>query len=217
MIQTRIDGYPERTVENWKMQAHLGAFILEALQELGYVVVNKDAPDYMGHQTKVPVMIHATENWSEMQGVIIPNIISSSYGIHKELPNNLTGLFDTKSGRPVIKRSTNSDQFNSMLTSDFISGVDCVRQTGWRINKDVFNAILHTPWDEHYDSIPKEGSKQDVNQKFQAFQKEDKLRAKGKPNNFEKAKSDYDEASRLWAHKKLALKRRCPSLRVSDD
>ena len=208
MMITKIDSYPAQTKANWKLSVILGGLIVEALQELEYVVVNKDAPDYVGILGKTPIMIHATYKWNEMVEVIKPTITKKLGSVYPNKPHDINGLFDTIFRKPIIKRFTDEELFDSLLEEDFIAGLNNIRQTGWRINKDVFNVVINTPMDNTIPEIPREGSKREVDLAFKEYVAESRKRDKGKDNHFEESLHKYEQASIKWSRKKEKLKTR---------
>ena len=203
---TEIYGYPEKTEENWRLACRVGAIFIEMLQEKGFIVVNKDAPDYLGDRGGAPVMIHAEPKWMNMIGIISETIQTSYSGLYFHKPDNIANLFDTVSKKPIVKRNTDAASFSKMLNSTFISGLNAIRKTGWRLNKDVYDIVINTPMETDVPKIPKEGSKKAVEKAFLNLKEQLALKEKGLDNSYDEAQQVFEKESELWAIRKDKLK-----------
>ena len=208
IFNTEINGYVNFDKKNIHQISALGAMFLECLEKNSYIEINRDSPDYVGSSNKRPNMIHTTHKWCEMSGLIEVMTTSKFSGLRFEKPEEVKGLFDTISKRPILKHSDDTALFNTMLDTDFMAGVNSVRQTGWRVNREVFDAIIRMSFDTTIPMIPDGGSKLDVDTKFKILQAESKRVAKNLPNRYGNAQKDFEEASVMWSLKKKLLKQR---------
>ena len=203
-----IKGYTTVDKQVWKDSVKFGEIFMKVLIEGGYVSIDRCSPEYTGEKCTAPWVIHPTHKWSDVIPAFKASLTNNYMGIRTEKPNNITGLFDTISGRPILKNSTDTVKFNKMLGTPFMDGLNVVRQTGWRINNRVLQFILNANLDLSYGEIPSEGSKKYVEKSYFDLKKA----SKGNDKFLElKCLAIYERESTLWTAKRYALKERSNS------
>ena len=212
LMITVIDGYPVIDYDMWLKHLRCGHFVIEKFIIAGYITVDRESVDREGSDATAPWVFHPTHKWAEIIPLFKDALKSKFSGIYETRPTDIVGLFNTKTGRPIVKKWTDTDKFRSMVGTDFIKGLDGIRQTGWRINKPVLDAVLNSDLDLTYGDIPSGGKKRSV-LRLQAILKEESRKFKdGEPNEYEKSQVDYEEQMCLWTEKKDALSKRSTCL-----
>ena len=211
VMTTTITGFPVTTKSGWKDQVKLGAFIINSLINTGYVTVDRDCPDYDGPILRAPYVIHPTFMWIDIIPEFKKSLTNKYMGIYQEEPQDISGLYDTMSGKPIIKGLTDQVKFNKFMKSDYIKGLNVIRKSGWRVNREVLNTLLNDDIDLSYDEIPKKGSKHRVNKLFKDLQIETRKKDKGKAHKYEDKLFKYEQELKSWILKKDKLNKRSTS------
>ncbi len=195
--------------KQWNINAIFGGVMIEAMEQTGFVIVNREDPFSKPNSHRAPHMVHVTDRWAEVGDIVMPRVIQGFHGISFERPDNISSLYSNpKTKRPLIKHLHSWDKFHKMKNTIFLKGIDGMQQTGWRVNKEVLKAVINHDWKDPTVVIPKTGSKFSVDKAFKHLQDQSKKQAAGKPNDLTEAEETYERLSKYWAVKRSAQKER---------
>ena len=204
----RIGTYSPTDEETWYAQVYVGALIAEAFVEVGLVSIDRNCGYLPDGARTAPYMIHATELWGTLEHIIAPVVAKSFNGLSFTKPAVASNWINSVTRRPYVKRMRNPKDFLEMKDTGFMSSLNNLQHTAWRVNTDVLEVASKFQWDNVIPKIPRKGSKHIVTAAFKTLQKEQKKHLKNRPNNYEAALEKYEEASSNWAFKRDRLKER---------
>jgi len=131
VIQREPPGLP------WNMHVRLGDLFIEAFYNCGYIDI------YYPKTRDTSYIVSATAKWIDLAD--IPEAMLRIALNHTVLsrPEKISKIIQAD-GEPVIKEWTEEDnaQFTPMLETPWITSVDKLQRTGWRINQRVYDALI---------------------------------------------------------------------------
>jgi len=219
----------KRAKDIFRDQLRIGDFILDSIVECGYsdlirgseeteARINymaelkkaypntyKEHPDYNVKLFNVPYALRATAKWSKLKDEVAPDknvLIGTTF----KRPHKITSLFqNTEFGQvSLIKGWTKEDVKlfvdGEMKTAPFVSGINRIQQTPWKINVDILkivNASLDKVFHEELE-MPEEGDPAEVKITLAKLMKE----------SSQENEEAYNEATRKWNKKLVVLRAR---------
>ena len=105
-------------------------------------MIRSDPKDPLG-KSKLRSLYRSRTHYVIKDLVDLDNIDISLLGTEVDRPKDISDIIQP-TNKPVIKGWTEDrrSEFKQYLLRDFIKSMDILQQTGWRINKDVHNAVL---------------------------------------------------------------------------
>jgi len=138
----------EPPVLPWNMHVRLGDLFIEAFYNCGYIDI------YYPKTRDTSYIISATAKWIDLAD--IPEAMSRISLAHTvlERPDRIRKIIQADN-EPLIKEWTEEDnpEFLTMMGTPWITSVDKLQRTGWRINQRVYDALIENK-DSFVSSIP---------------------------------------------------------------
>tara|TARA_R110000772_G_scaffold2930_2_gene10832 strand:+ start:1161 stop:3164 length:2004 start_codon:yes stop_codon:yes gene_type:complete len=121
---------------NYKEIIAVGDLYMESLLQLGYINIKRE---YKGF--RAPYIIELLPKWVEL-GEIPPEYIKHTLiGTSFVAPKDITSLRNEFTKRPYIKRMSSEEDFSKVLKAPFVSALNKLQQTSWRLNIVVAKAL----------------------------------------------------------------------------
>ena len=143
-VSTLIGTHTSRRIQRepipWKMQVRLGDLFIEAFYNSGLVDI------YYPKARDTSYIISATRLWTDLAEIPEATARISLRGSSTTKPLNIDNILQEsgKYSSAVIKGWTEQDnkRFTKDLDKPWIRAINKLQQTGWRINTDVYNAVI---------------------------------------------------------------------------
>jgi len=124
------------TNTNYQELLSVGDLFLEAMYQLGFIDIKRE---YEGF--RAPYIIELTEKWTEL-GDLPPEYEKHTLlGTSFIKPRAITGLRNEFTNRPYIKRMSSESDFKELIGRPFISALDKLQSTAWKLNIPLAKAL----------------------------------------------------------------------------
>jgi len=121
---------------NYKEIIAVGDLYMEALLQLGYIEIKREYDGY-----RAPYIIELKPKWSEL-GDLPPEYIKHTLiGTSFVAPKDISSLRNEFTKRPYIKRMSSEDDFKQVINAPFVTALNKLQQTSWRLNLKVAMAL----------------------------------------------------------------------------
>ena len=124
----------------WKLQVKLGDVFIEAFYNTGLVDL------YYPKARDTSYIVSATRLWTNLAEIPEATARISLRGTSTTIPVDIDNIeqHDGKYNSTVIKGWTEQDnnRFQKHTNQPWVRAINKLQQTGWRINQDVYNAIV---------------------------------------------------------------------------
>jgi len=114
----------------------VGDLYLEALLQLGYIHIERE---YSGY--RAPYIIQLMDTWSELGDLPPEYERETLIGTSFTPPKDITSLRNEFTKRPYIKRMSSEEDFKQLIGAPFITALNKLQQTPWRLNNTLAKAL----------------------------------------------------------------------------
>ena len=135
-------------LHDWKEEVRVGDLMVETFYQLGFIDVKRPA-----YKSSLPVEIELLKEFpTELPPEYVKMVLHGTWSSRPRHINRLEQViqFDSESPRytkAIMKRWDEKldGLFKSLLNTKAIRALDKLQQVGWRIDKDILDAILKNP------------------------------------------------------------------------
>ena len=121
---------------NYKELIAVGDLYMEALLQLDYIHIKREYDGY-----RAPYIIELMPKWAEL-GDLPPEYIKHTLiGTSFIAPKDITSLRNEFTKRPYIKRMSSEEDFKQVIDAPFVTALNKLQQTSWRLNLPVAKAL----------------------------------------------------------------------------
>ena len=168
---------------NYKEIIAVGDLYMESLLQLGYINIKREYDGY-----RAPYIIELLPKWAEL-GELPPEYIKHTLiGTSFVAPKDITSLRNEFTKRPYIKRMSSEEDFKKVVNAPFVTALNKLQQTSWRLNMPVVMALEENL--EQFIDLSDESTKaksKAIEMKFVIA----KIHAIGKRDFFQMVECDY--------------------------